>query len=341
MSDATVRGRFVWHELLTTDTKAAAGFFTKLIGWKTRPWPQDPSYAMFFVGKQSVAGLMTLPDDAKAMGAPPNWLTYIGTPDVAATVRQVLSLGGRVLKETQQLPSVGSFAVLQDPQGAAFGVYTPEQSAPDAPAAEGDFSWHELATTDWQAALAFYQRVFGWEAGTPMDMGPGLGMYQIVSRNGRMVGGLFNKPAEMQGPAFWLPYIRVKDSRQTAAAAQKLKGKIINGPMEVPGGDWIAQGMDLQGAVFAVHSVTPAVAAPAPAANANKAKTVTKTARPANKAAARQAAKKPAAKKPAAKRAPKKKPTRGKPARSGKKTPAKGRASASRRKAGTKKKSRR
>jgi len=297
MSD--YRGRFVWHELLTTDPKAAGAFFSKIIGWKTQPWGTDGSYTLFVSGSRQLAGLMALPEDAKKMGAPPNWLTYMGTTDVDETARLATSLGARVLKAPEDIPGAGRFAVLQDPQGATFGIYKSSQSpGADAVPVVGDFSWHELATTDAKAALGFYQRLFGWEETSAMDMGE-MGVYQMFgqSKQGRTLGGLFNKPSQMPGPPAWLAYIKVPDARKTAAAVKKAGAKIVNGPMEVPGGDWIAQGVDQQGAMFAVHSV---VAAPPAAATASASATASR------KAAAR---KKPAAKKKAAppKAAPRKK----------------------------------
>lgn len=300
MSDSTVRGRFVWHELMTTDTKSAASFFAKAIGWKTQVSPRDPSYTIFAAAGRPRAGLMVLPAAAKAMGAPPSWLTYIGSPNVDETAQQAPSLGGKVLKAPADIPTIGRFAVVQDPQGAVFAAFTPLGGpAADAEPAIGDFSWHELITTDWRAALTFYQRLFGWDATSAMDMGPEIGTYQMFGRNGRPMGGMFNKPSQAPGPAMWLPYVRVQDSKKVAAAVPKLGGKIINGPMEVPGGDWIATGLDLQGAMFAVHSLKPAVKKMAAKKTAAKAKVVTakaakttKTAKAKPKAAAaKQAAK--------------------------------------------------
>ena len=266
MSTATVRGRFVWHELLTTDTASAAAFFTKVTGWKTQPWPQDASYTLFVAGGRPMAGLMRLPEEARAMGAPPNWISHIGTPDVDQTVRQAAGLGAKILRPAETVPTVGRFAVLQDPQGAVFAVYKPDQIPPEsAVPAVGDFSWHELVTTDWKAALAFYKQLFGWEETSAMDMGPEMGTYQMYGIGGRPLGGMYNKPPQMPAPPHWMPYIKVKDSKRAAAIVKKLGGRIINGPMEVPGGDWIVQGLDLQGAAFAVHSVKPAAqASPAP-----------------------------------------------------------------------------
>jgi len=273
MSD--YRGRFVWHELMTTDTKSAGAFYSKIIGWKTQPWGKDLSgaeYTLFVSGKRQLAGLMAVPDDAKKMGMPPNWFTYIGTNDVDETARLAASLGATVLRAPQDIPDTGRFAVLQDPQGATFGIFKSRQpSGADGVPEVGDFSWHELATTDAKSAFDFYRRLFGWVETSAMDMGP-MGVYQMFGQSkDRPLGGLFNKPKEMPGPPTWLPYIRIPDARKSAEAIVKAGAKVINGPMEVPGGDWITQGTDLQGAMFAIHSIASAPAAAAPATASAKA----------------------------------------------------------------------
>jgi predicted enzyme related to lactoylglutathione lyase len=322
MSDSTLRGRFVWHELLTTDTKSAGAFFSKVIGWKVQPWGEDGSYTLFVSDGRQMAGMMMLPEEARKMGAPPNWMTYIGTADVDETARQAVSMGATVLKAPDDIPTIGRFAVIQDPQGATFAIFTPNQ-APGAEAAPtiGDFSWHELATSDASAALTFYQRLFGWEETGSTDMGPDLGKYLMFGRSkgGRSLGGVFKKPPQMPGPASWLPYIKVPDSKKTAETIKSLGAKVVNGPMEVPGGDWITQAVDLQGALFAVHSAAAkAPAAPArPKAAAKKsARTAApKSAKPAAPKSARPAApkkKSAPAKKAAAKRAAPKKRAAGK-----------------------------
>ncbi len=293
MAELTLHGRFIWHELMTTDTRSAGRFFSAMTGWTTQAWPYDKSYTVFMAGKERpVAGLMLLPESAKAMGVPPCWVTYIGTPDVQDTVARARALGARLQREPETMPHVGTFASLQDPQGASFVVYTPETDmSSDAPPTVGEFSWHELATTDYKAALTFYQQLFGWEDAGAMDMGAGLGVYQMFGRGGRPIGGIFTKPANMPGPAFWLPYIHVRDARQVAAAVTRAKASVINGPMEVPGGDWIAQGMDLQGAVFAVHSVkeaadaVPAKPAASPRRSGRAAKAGARRGGPATRAA--------------------------------------------------------
>jgi predicted enzyme related to lactoylglutathione lyase len=309
MPDAGIRGKFVWHELLTTDLDAASSFYGRVVGWTTESSPHNESYKLFVAGKP-MAGLMTLPDEAKAMGAPPCWMAYIGTPSVDATVREAVMLGGRVLVEGTDIPTIGRFAVLTDPQGAAFAIFTPigEGGGSDHPGGLGDFSWHELITTDWQAGFAFYQRLFGWEKTEAMDMGP-MGVYQMFGLGGRTMGGMFNKPAEMPAPPHWLPYALVKDARVAADLVRSAGGRVVNGPMEVPGGDWIVQFTDRQGVVFAVHSRSKAAAALPAKAPPKKVPAKAPAKKATKKAPVKKAAKKATAKK-AAKKAPAKKATK-------------------------------
>jgi predicted enzyme related to lactoylglutathione lyase len=186
--------------------------------------------------------------------APPHWLAYISTPNVDETVKQGVDLGAREIVPATNIPTVGRFAVLADPQGAAFAAFTPESAAPghEGDAKIGEFSWHELATHDYPAAFRFYERLFGWEKHTVMDMGEA-GMYLMYGRNGIMLGGMFNQTPDMQGPPAWLHYVLVDDVNRAVKAVTTNAGQVVAGPMEVPGGNLIAQCIDPQGAKFAVH----------------------------------------------------------------------------------------
>jgi predicted enzyme related to lactoylglutathione lyase len=347
MADNTVRGRFVWHELMTPDTSGAHAFYSKVVGWKSQPWEHDPSYQMFAAGSGPLGG------SVQATGAP-HWLHYIGTTDIDATVAAVKNRGGSVSKEITSMPSGGKYAVLADPQGAAFGVYYhPMDTGKESPPKRGEFSWHELATSDWQAAVDFYSAVFGWNKMAEHDMGA-MGKYVLFGSNGVQRGGMFNKPAEYPGGPSWLGYIRVKDVHDTAKKAKGARATLVNGPMEVPGGDWVAQFVDPYGAMFAVHTIAadlkPAQPAAAPAAAAQApAAAAAAPAKPAapKKAAAPKKKAAPAKKKAAKKKAAKKKVARKKAAAKGAKRPARkaakkkggGRKGAKKRSGGKKKKS--
>lgn len=254
---ATPRGRFVWYQLNAVDVDAARDFYTALLGWNTDQWDNgdDEPYTMFVRGEVPIGGIMALPDEARTAGAPQHWLAYISSPDVDKTVMKARDHGAQVYVPTVEMPEVGRFSVLADPQGASFAAYTPAE-APEDSAFDpqiGDASWHELMTTDYEKASGFYTDLFGWERIEDMDMGE-MGIYRIFGRQGKALGGMFNKTADMPAPPNWLIYFRVKNVDDGVKKVKALGGQILNGPMEVPGGDQIAQCMDPQGGAFAIHS---------------------------------------------------------------------------------------
>jgi predicted enzyme related to lactoylglutathione lyase len=255
MQNQASRGRFVWHELMTSDPAAAQSFYKHVVGWGTSKWDSSSiDYTMWTADEAPVGGVMPIPQEAAAMGAPPNWLAYVEVPDVDATVVQATTLGATVLSPAQTIPDVGRFAVLRDPQGAVFAVITSENPIPDeTDPKQREFSWHELVTENYKAADAFYNTLFGWETKDDVDMGP-IGVYHMFGRDRFTYGGMFNKPADMPAPPHWMPYVQVDSADDAAERATKAGGTVINGPMEVPGGDRIATIVDPQGAVFSVHS---------------------------------------------------------------------------------------
>ncbi len=254
MQQTDVRGRFLWYDLMTTDPKGAQAFYGKVAGWGVQAWGEAPSpYVMFTRGGVPIGGSMQLPDEAAKMGAPSHWMAYIGTLDVDQTTAQALETGARTYVAPQDIPQVGRFSVLADAQGATIAFFTPANEQPPSHKPEiGDMSWHELVTTDPGAAFDFYQALFGWEKTGEQDMGP-MGVYLMFGREGVTLGGMFKRPADMPAPPHWLLYVRVEDINAGAAAVKANGGRVLHGPVEVPGGDWIVQCMDPQGAVFALH----------------------------------------------------------------------------------------
>lgn len=253
MSD--VLGRFTWYELMTTDPEAAIRFYGDVVGWSTQKWDGGPQpYTMWMAGEMPVGGVMALPEEAQAAGAPPHWMAYIGTPDLDATVSKAVELGGQVVWGPMDIPEVGRMAGIADPQGAMFAAHQPASEMP--PAGEphpGCFSWNELWTSDQDAAFDFYSALFGWQKTTAMDMGEA-GTYQMYGRpGGPDLGGIANRPPEMPMSA-WLYYAMVPDADEAASKTEAQGGQIRHGPMEVPGGDRVAMAADPQGAAFAVHS---------------------------------------------------------------------------------------
>ena len=119
-------GALTWVELLTSDQEGAGKFFTELLGIgldiETMPTPEGDPYHMLMTEMGPVAGIMPLPDHLVEMGVPPHWEVYFRVDDANAVVEKAKSLGATVLFGPEVLPMVGTFAVIQDPQGAVFGI---------------------------------------------------------------------------------------------------------------------------------------------------------------------------------------------------------------------------
>jgi predicted enzyme related to lactoylglutathione lyase len=261
-STSTTRGRYVWHELMTPNPDAAKDFYGKVVGWTTSKFDGSPiDYSMWMSDQTPVGGLMQLTKEQADMGAPPNWLAYVEVPNVDDTIAKAQELGGSVIVPANTVPDVGRFAILRDPQGVAFAVITSATPISDETDPKPrEFSWHELVTTNADSAVGFYHDLFGWESKGDFDMGD-MGKYLMYGRDRFTYGGVMNKPADVPASPYWLHYIAVADSADAAAErAQQAGATLVNGPMEVPGGDRIAVLSDPQGAMFAVHS-KPAAAA--------------------------------------------------------------------------------
>lgn len=253
------RGRFVWFDLMTTDVPAAQDFYTAVAGWTITPFEafQDP-YDMWTAGETPIGGAMKLPDEAVAGGAPPHWLGYVQVADVDATVARASELGGGVLMAPSDIPTVGRFAVIQDPFGAVVAPFAPAEPVVDEGrrAGAGEVSWHELMSDDFEQAFAFYHELFGWEKGEAVDMGDS-GIYQLVRMAGAEVDaiGMMNRPAEVPA-SYWLYYVNTDDLDAAVERVAPNGGRVIMPPMVVPGGDRISVCMDPQGGAFALHEYT-------------------------------------------------------------------------------------
>jgi predicted enzyme related to lactoylglutathione lyase len=241
---------FFWYDVMTSDVEAAKKFYADVVGWEMQE-SATPGYTLLAVDGKGVAGLMAIPPDAAAMGVPPCWMGYIKVADVDDTVARIVAEGGKLHKGPIDIPDIIRFAVVADPQGAGFMIATPmPQGEPPrpAPGTPGTFGWHELYAGDGASAFAFYEKLFGWTKDQAMDMGP-IGTYQLFATGGAAVGAIMTKPPAVPMPA-WGYYINTDAIDAAAARVTAGGGKVVHGPMEVPGGQWIVQCLDPQGAFF-------------------------------------------------------------------------------------------
>ncbi len=244
--------KFVWYDVMTTDTRAAEAFYSNVVGWQMKNSGMPaPGYTLLMDGNDMVGGLMTLPEDARAMGAPSAWMGYIGVSDVDACAGEIVAAGGKIHRPPQDIPGVGRFAVAADPHGAGFLIFTPsttEEPAPVAPMTPRRIGWHELHAGNLDEAFAFYEKLFGWTKAERHDMGGGL-IYQTFATGGLPVGGMMTKMESTPHP-HWAYYIAVADFDAAVARITANGGAIIMQPHEVPGGAWIVVAQDPQGAHF-------------------------------------------------------------------------------------------
>lgn len=250
-------GDFIWYELLTSDADAAQDFYGKVVGWTAAPFPGSDApdtddYTILSAGSENIAGLMKNP-----MPTDPIWLGYIGVDDVDAAVGKIESRGGEVHKPAWDTEGVGRMAFVADPQGIVFYIMrgnSDRKSEAFKPTADGHGAWNELVTTDQAAALNFYIEQFGWEKGDSMSMGEA-GDYQFIDHHGEMIGAVMNRrdstnSTESDQPPMWNYYFRVPSIAAAAETIRANGGAITFGPQEVPGGDFVINAIDPQGASF-------------------------------------------------------------------------------------------
>ena len=257
---AQAHSNFIWYELMTTDPPAAEAFYHAVVGWEMADAGQPGMrYTILSAGKRGVGGLMALPAEACEAGAKPGWTGYIGVADTDSVARQIVESGGSIQRGPDDIPDVGRFAVVADPGGAVFMLLTPlpreREPEPVELMTPGHIGWHELyAGNGQEAAFAFYSGHFGWMTIDTLDMGA-MGKYRIFGAGGVPFGGMMDKPANAPASA-WTFYVNVEGIDAAVNRIKANSGQVLMGPHEVPGGSWIIQAHDPQGANFALVSST-------------------------------------------------------------------------------------
>lgn len=256
----TEASNFIWYELMTPDPAGAARFYGAVVGWtiasEGEPTAGGVDYRMIGRGDGGNAGgVLALNADMIAGGARPLWIGYIHAEDVDAEIEAIKADGGGVQMPAMDIP-VGRIAMVTDPQGAAFYIMDPVPP-PGMEGMESDvFSvdqpqhvrWNELATSDPDAAIAFYKKHFGWGQEGEMPMGE-LGAYRFIQRGEVGLGAVMPLMDGYPAP-MWSFYIGVDDIDRAYAAVTANGGTITNEPMEVPGGEFVVNAIDPQGASF-------------------------------------------------------------------------------------------
>jgi uncharacterized protein len=245
--------RFAWYELLTTDVAAASDFYGKVVGWgATDASTPELAYTVLTAGEVPVGGLMDLPEEGRRLGATPRWLGYVVVDDIDATAGQIRRRGGAVLLPPTD-SNIGRVSVVADPQKATFALvegltYGPQQ--PGGLDELGHVGWHELLAQDRSRIFDFYGELFDWQKNSGET--DAANFYQLFSSAGQTIGGMLTKLPSVPQPC-WLYYFNVDDIGAAAKRVNDSGGRILQGPIELTDGCWIARCADPQGALFALQ----------------------------------------------------------------------------------------
>jgi hypothetical protein len=230
--------RFVWHDYNTPDVDAAKRFYGELLGWHFFQGG-GPEYQHVQVGERNIGGVMKYDGHA-------HWLGYVAADNVDETLKVAAQHGGKILLPPKDLPKIGRFAMLADPQGGMVAPFhhLTDHGAPDMndPPALSTVAWNDLMATNAAAAASFYAQVFDWGV-EPLDFGAA-GTYRMLTRIGeknqagddRNAGGV----AEASGlpHAEWVHYFLVADVDKATEQAQRLGGSVRISPSPLPRPPW-------------------------------------------------------------------------------------------------------
>lgn len=250
-------GSFFWRELTTRDLSKAKEFYSKVIGWEYVEMNMGPmgDYNVIKAGDADCGGLMAM--EGEHWGdAPSHWNYYICVEDVDATVEKAVAAGGEKISDAFDAPEVGRIGMLKDPAGAHFMIIAPAHPDPKPPCQdEKAFIWTELMARGFDKAQAFYETVFGWEfIQIPMPADNGVEYYNLISLNGKSIGGAMEMPSEVPAevPTHWMGYINVSDIDATMAKAEAEGGTITFPVMDIEDVGRFGQFCDPTGATIAL-----------------------------------------------------------------------------------------
>jgi predicted enzyme related to lactoylglutathione lyase len=254
MADATLtlKGTFVWEELVTSNVDDAVDFYSSVIGWTFgEPMDTAHSYRLINAGDITVGGAFEHADFT------PAWTSYVSVADVDASVGRAQELGATVIREPFDVMDMGRMAVMKDPSGAVINAWQSRDEESPRPAVHGTVCWHELRTTDVDAAREFYAAWLGWSI-EPQDMGTFT--YWLVFNGAQQLGGIMELTKQMMRdgdePSHWRDIFQVDDVDAAFAAAVDKGATVLMEPSDI-GVGYYAEVIDPLGANFGLMQ-TPA-----------------------------------------------------------------------------------
>ena len=234
---------------MTPDAQAARAFYGALFNWSFEIGPPESGpYSMCRIGERNAAGMRPKPPD---MPLPSVWTIYFATADADRSAAQISELGGKLLMGPMDVFEDGRLLVATDSVGAVFGMWQPKRHTGTRVSGEhGSMSWHELSTSDPEAAKTFYATLFGL---TARDLPTNDAKHFTLFHGEQAIFSILEVHQQwpQQIPAHWLNYFAVDHCDTAAHDVEKLGGTLKEKPFDSPYGR-VAVAADPLGAHFSL-----------------------------------------------------------------------------------------
>ena len=254
LSSEPLTGKFIWHDLVTSDLEADKRFYTGLFGWsyEQRTGPNGNPYTLAKTGDRFVAGMVVepQPEDGSIIS---RWLGYLSVPDVVHAVGQNATAGGSAVVERLDINDYVRVAANIDPQGAVLGLAQSSIGDPDDSQAgrSGRVVWNELLSSDPAAAAGFYRMLAGYQIDVLQRNG---GEYTLLLADGIKRAGILENPLDGAEP-MWLTHFGVQDVNAATARVDGLGGRVLLAPTADIREGKLALVVGPSGALFALQQL--------------------------------------------------------------------------------------
>lgn len=249
---ASIPGKFVWHNLVTSDVNAAQAFYGRLFGWEFET-SKDGRYSVISYRGRNIGGIVDVSKDGRAPKAA-RWLSAMSVADLDASLDAVKAAGGKQLEAPVDVKGIGRVVTIEDADGAVLHLLASSQGdPPDIEPALDTWLWHELLANHAPRAVDFYATAFGYEV-EALKKKPD-SPYRVLWSAGEPRAGVMPNPFETR--SIWIPYIRVADPSILVGQVRALGGRVLIEPSPEVREGTLALVLDPSGAPIALQKWWP------------------------------------------------------------------------------------